>query len=1092
MKKINWTKNQQSAIGVRGQDMLVSASAGSGKTTVMIERIAQMIVDGSVGMDEVLVLTFTNASASDMRLKLRRRLEEFERENSNLQSQIDLLPMSSIGTFHKFCGDLVRTYFNIAGVDPAFAIMEESDSSIVKNEILDELIAKYYERATLAIDTFCASRRTTTLKDIIMDVAKFLESRDDVDGYLDNIALKSYEGDCALGMIVGYYKQAGEYFDKKFKNHLMTAEHEGVQKIIPFVEQCVEISKKLCGISGLKCLQEVGAMSDIFTTLKAAKEFSDYEIFKGQRTDLKEIVKKVRDNFSDLDKRANEYDKKIIEQIIFLVREFIRAYAEAKFKKGVLDFSDLERFALKILESNEIVNQLKAKYKYIFVDEYQDTNPVQEGFLSRLGGHKNIFMVGDIKQSIYGFRGCESTIFADKMTDFEKNLSGKVVELNENFRSNPTILDFINRVFGKVMRCDIAGIDYTRTSQFALGEPYPSNGDEKNVEIIVLDTQKDEEDKKEKLTITKPYDIKQQNNEVEDELRRIEAQSAVIASRISEILGKQIWDERGKKFREVTHGDIVVLGRSGTHLGTLAKTLRSVGIDCMVERNERAVELFEIATLNNFLFAVSNFYNDVPLVLTMQSFIFGFSANDLAQIKIHSNGEKQSFYKQICRYIEGNGNELSLKLRGFIAVLGRYNEVSKRHTVAEILDMFVVEFLVCEKLLLVEGGSDMVANVNKYRNILREAMYGRNLSRYLYLVENEMLDIEIGSDVAGSCVQLMTMHKSKGLEFPIVFLFDVGARFSNADLRKFLVISKEFGITIHSSDIDEYVKRNSLARMAAVILEKRIQVAEEMRLLYVAMTRAKNKLIIIGASSGLDTIADESEDFQILGANNYFDFLFPTILRNVRECDFKFDVTRMNQIEIVKTDTTRRVLAGKADSKMVAELKDRFHIESASGVDVVLKNSVTSLTKNEEEFIDIRPRKLFTTDRGADYGTKFHNIMQNVDFGTALHEDKNIQKCVTVLREFLRGYTIMREVPFLQKIERDGVEILVQGVIDLMAVSADDVIMIDYKTTNASESRLVELYAAQLGMYANAISIGHKKKVKSYIYSTVHGKLIGV
>lgn len=678
-----------------------------------------------------------------------------------------------------------------------------------------------------------------------------------------------------------------------------------------------------------------------------------------------------------------------------------------------------------------------------------------------------------MKQSIYGFRGCEVAIFADKLERFSKNsvlstLGGRVVKLNENFRSNPKILEFVNSVFSKIMG-EAVGVDYRATSMFQPGLEYKPPKGETAVEVVLL-----------------------QKSEGEQE-NKIDLQCALVAKKINEIMRGETYDAREGRLRKVCLSDIAILGRNATHFLKLGTTLKKAGIPSTLVAKQKASCLFEIGMLQDFLFAVANHQNDIPLVQTMTNFIFGFTNSEVAQIKLNTEGE--NFWERLEDYCSKQSDELSDRLREFMMILREFNKSSKVLTVAQILDRFLTKFLVLEKLLLTPEGEVFTSRINRYLNILRNSAFAANLTRFCYLVEHGLLDIELdeGGTVTET-VSITTIHKSKGLEYPIVILFDTGATFSKADSRKFMVIDKECGLCVYSSDLDEYIKSRSLARLGALLSGERAQVAEEMRLLYVALTRAKNRLVIMGALD-MEKAMIPSE-YDVMHAKNYWGFLTPTVLKTIPDCDFDIITINPDKVRVEERPREIRVLAGPVDESQVRELETIFAKESQefSGANVVLKNSVTSLTKTEEIFSDHIPIPHSVArdkDRGLEYGTRFHALMQRIDLENPLADDENVRKCAQTIAPLIRGMHVLREVPILQSINQNGTQILVQGIIDLLAISNDRAILIDYKTTNAPLARILELYSPQLSMYADAVRQATGiQNIEAYIYSTRHNILI--
>lgn len=1111
-RKVTWTIDQESVITLRDSDLLVSASAGSGKTTVMIQRITDMIVNGEADMDLLLVLTFTNASASDMRVKLRNKLESLLEssdisQNKKLQMQIDKMGASSIGTFHKFCSDLIATHFAVIGADPALGVMDSEETGAIKSNILDRAIADNYEKCREVIEAFSAVRSTESLKETIIHIAKFLESREDAEVWLNNQGVRSYdmniETNIAFNKVREYYKAAGEYFSEKFGDLKMSAEMEGNTDVTGDAYTFLKHAKSM---QCVKTHNDFVAMASInfprIPTTKAAKEFSGYDALKKYRGDFKKEIETVAEHFSiSHDEMLNNlaHDKKIIDQIIWLVRDLRRAYADEKRQRGKMDFSDMERFALEILGDDAVLSQLRMRYKFIFVDEYQDTNPVQEKILNIIAGDgQTMFLVGDIKQSIYGFRGCESIFFANKLTEYSDALSGRVINLNQNFRSEPKILEFVNSVFSKTMGNEM-GIDYAQTSRFVPGAKYESNENTPPaVEVIAVDT------KTEKIETPKPslgYNIKEsatENSETQDGTQttddiqnKISAQCVVVVNKINDLRNQEIFDNETKSFRKIELSDITVLARNWMHLGALSEMLSRADISNALYNPSIAHELYEIAILESFLFAVSNFHNDFHLACTMTNFVFGFSNNDLAKIKIHSGTARMSYWERVERYITENDDELSVRLANFKKVLCEFNDMARKMPVHEVLSVFIARYSVSESLLSTPQGSLRVDNIFNYIEKIKDASYATSVSRYLYLLENDIIKVTLGGQ-GGDGVGLMTIHMSKGLEFPVVILFDAASKFSDADKKKGVVIERECGLSMVTMNPDEYVKTPSIARFGATKQINKIMVAEEMRLLYVALTRAQNHLCIVG---GFDVQKLKSEipatPFELFKSRHYFEFLAPTVFASVPDCEFSIREINMLDVPIAKISIEQKIPASPPDIDVAKELRSVYEKSAtvSDGTDIVLKQSVTSLTKTELDTIPYVTRTMFEKDRGIDYGTKFHNEMRDIDFWGGVSDDQNITDCLAVLRAKLRGAEILREIPFLQSMS-DGV--LVQGVIDLVAVFENAnrekrIVVVDYKTTRCDAEKLKLLYEKQIGMYANSVALSMQippEKIERWIYST--------
>ena len=1028
---VKWTKSQSAAINQRGEDILVAASAGSGKTTVMIERIATMILNGAVSVTDILVLTFTKMASSEMKERLRRKLEE-----KKAVQQLQLLPSAVIGTFHSYCAHLVRTHATVVGVDVGFDILDEDDAKILKNEAIEQVIVSMYSKTQDAIGVFCASGTTASLKKVIQDIDNFLSSINNPDQWLSEKALASYTTEIAQERVLEHYRKAGQHYCERFM--------ELMPEIAP-------IAGKMSRVSNYHAL-----LSFANVELPRLKKGSAEEL-----KDTKAEFSKLLKNIKELPVKNSPHDNEVVGQLVILVKTFRDLYAKKKIELKKLDFSDLEKFALQVLENHEVAAQEREKYKYIFVDEYQDTNPVQEAILCSITGTCNQFIVGDIKQSIYGFRGCDSAIFASKVE--AASCTGRV-SLNENFRSNAPILWFANSVFDKVMTCEIAGVDYKNTSRFIIDKAYPvAKNQLPYVEVALL-----EMEERERPEITKPYNILEPV--VDDDLKSISAQSVIVANKIADFMKTSIWDVKVSQFRKVSFDDIVILARSKTHLRTLVDTLAKAGIPTTVDEKQKACELPEIAVINNFLFAISNFQNDVPVALTLLSPMFGFAPFELVNL------------------------EFSSRIMG---ILEKYHELAKSMSIPDLISKFLAEFDGIERVTSSYGES-AADNVNAFVAKLRGSSWAQTLPEYLYLVEHGLVDIQLRNPHRKNCVKIMTIHGAKGLEFPIVIAFDFSASFSGQDSRKMLGIDKELGLCLLSVDSESFTKSYSIARVAAGISARQTQVADEMRLLYVALTRSKNHLIIVAKGK---KVSPAKTSYEISQSKSFLDFLVPAIFKTVPDADFKLSNVEISSIEKLTNadkNINKKLDFAKipSDDAMVTQLSKRFNFEYPFvGSEVKLKNSVTSLTKREEEVWDQPVTRTFEKDKGQEYGTLFHEAMAIADLNSVMPTSdrlsKDINKCLDVIRPLIESDDkVFREMAFLQTVKKDGADILVQGVIDLLIVKKDYAILIDYKTTRASKEKLVELYSTQLGLYADAVSIATGKQVKKYIYSTSLGEIV--
>ncbi|MCL2228575.1 MAG: UvrD-helicase domain-containing protein [Firmicutes bacterium] len=1035
MKK--FTKDQQAVIdSPTGQGLMVSASAGSGKTTVMIQKIATLLASGVSGSD-ILVVTFTKESARDMRDKLRTILGS---------EQTTLVNQMSVGTFHSFCSDLVKTYFTVAEVNPSFSVLDDVNASIYRSNVLDTLIDKYSDRFSLLIESFCTMSSSEVLKKLVIDISEFLEWQPE--NWAEEKTLLGNE--IAIKTVVEYYSFSGKHFMDVFPPDL----------------DCHTWAMKL---SNIKTHDDIQNITSSFSKLKPMSKESEYYTAKEQ---LNDILKKIRDNYS----LVQTEDKKLVQLVLDLTTEYNRAYSEKKLSQNFLDFRDLEIYAEKVLYVPEICERVRTKYKHIFVDEYQDTNPAQEKILNLISGGGAVSVVGDIKQSIYAFRGTSSSVFLDRLGS-----STNVIYLNKNFRSTTPILRFVNNVFSRIMRTTTAGIDYEKTSMFEVDKQTSPTPEPEVVSI---------------------------------EGGTSENMAAWTATKIRELINDGAKPE-----------DITILSRERTGFDTLCRVLSNAGIKTAADQKVSVSELYEICLLNNMLLLSIDPEYKLARTLLMRSFVFGFSPKELIThfvktpaltgtpfrkggithepIPPFEKGVSQSdgvFSKGVDadRQTGVFDPELSEKLAKFDSFVSKYHEMSKTHSVVQMCEAFLSEFGVINTLLATPYGEVRVKNIYTFLNKIRGASYADTVAQYTYMLINDKLDLKIQTAAASDAVRIMTIHGSKGLEFPIVFLYDAGRAFSSKDKRKSIMMDRDLGLCVYGDDKTTATgakkKQPTLSRLAANIVLQKNTVAEEMRLLYVALTRAKDRLYIIGtqkSGSCTDHVFKPS-DFDILQAKNYLDFL------PVPEAITPDEVPTLSLV------AQQSVLSAKPDPLIVQKFQTRF--AKLFSYDTTpcfspIKVSVTALSLCDGGFSKGVPDRagvfldgvgVDQAKGGAEYGTLFHRAMQ-----TANYFDEATKQCAEITNRFLQDqlgtdFVTRHEVVLLDTITQNNEPTLVQGVIDLLAVGKNRAIIIDYKTTRAPEQKLVELYKPQLDLYAKAVTRATNLPVESYIYSTRLGKLIFV
>ncbi|MBQ7973384.1 MAG: UvrD-helicase domain-containing protein [Clostridia bacterium] len=945
------TKDQQKVIDSEAPKIAISASAGSGKTTTIINRIAQIIKMGHTRFDQLLVLTFTDASAQDMRQKLKKQLSIQLGERFSYPD----LQAAAIGTFHSFCANIVRSWFTVAGVSPSFAVMDAIQSSKLKTELFEKVVLANYEQTKQAVDMFAASRNLDDLRDVVFRIHDFLETRHDKDAWIRDTALSVYNPDIdqntAVRALISHYQNLA----KRFRQLFIEFNH-----VSPQVNFVIEIADQI--IQAQTYLDFQNLELD-FPTLKKEPDFVLYEEFKVLRSKFRdEVCKNIPEQFkfpvaeiqSDMQK-----DRQIVEQLLALVQAFDEVYSAKKAEYKKLDYNDLEKYALKVLAHPEAVTAIRAQYKYIFVDEGQDTNPVQFRIINILRGDDKFFcIVGDVKQSIYGFRECEPELFDaivhESLVD--------AIRLNKNWRSGEPILHFVN------------GVMKTLISDYETGHKFE------------LDRELDLDALRQTVKIESTTDFTAQMELVYQQIQ----QAAMPLS------------------------DIAILAETSAPLQELQKYLADRGVPSVIDRTTDALQEREIMLLNHFLFAAMNPTNELPKYLVLQYF-FGFSNDELAHLRL---GKLD--------------NNLTEKVAQAEQVLANYRQLGRTQSTYEVFTQVATQFGMLE-----------IPVVNAFLSAIRGVADFDTVARYLYLVEHQLVKIEvnIGAHITDA-VKLMTIHHSKGLEFPMVILFSMGAVWSQRAKVGKIIMDKNMGICVASVDTENYVHKSPVLRLGIAKYQQSIHLEEMKRLLYVALTRPKQKLYIVGCWQYRKNL---------IQPNCMLDLINPLGM-----------VVERDDVEISAPTATEQ-------AKQEPTLTLCREIENAN---VLVKQSVTALATAAESFQDYVAPLKFAGTGGKEFGTEFH---RQVQYGAL----------PAAVQTLVNGYTIYRELPFLYLHENT----IVQGIMDLLAVKEQQAIIVDYKTTRLPVEQLVAKYREQLRLYANAIP-GYQ--VEAYIYSTVHESLIKV
>lgn len=909
----NWTNEQLQAIEGRGGNLLVAAAAGSGKTAVLVERIIQRICDENnpVDVDRLLVVTFTNLAAAEMKERIGGALNKALKENplsKHLYKQSTLLNKASIMTLHSFCLEVVRENFFSLGIDPNFRIADDTEAQLLRIDVLEDLLEKYYQSSEedddfiKLVDAYGGQRDDGPIEDLIIKIHQFSQSNPWPDYWLDQVVDNFVSHD---------------WFKELLPS--LTIELEGVRN---YLVQAYKYAQSPQGPLGYlnNIAQELAYVDDLIRAAQVSWQ-ELYETFsqesfkrlpgikKGSvdenlQARVKELREKAKKKIKDLeDKYFLRAPQEFLEDLTRiqpylktlcqLVKDFAKEYQERKAKKNLVDFNDLEHFCLQVLLAedsqpglvlpSEVSLKLKERFVEVLVDEYQDINEVQETILSLVAKENNMFMVGDVKQSIYRFRLAKPELFLNKYKSyaFRAEAINRRIDLAKNFRCSKTIVDGVNYLFCQIMTPNVGEMAYDQKAHLVYGAQVPGE---------------------EEASLATPMEFylleKRQEEELPEELDAIEREAQVIGQRILELIENktQILDKKTNEFRSLTFRDIVILLRSPKGMAEkIMERFYHFGIPVYAELGSGYFSAIEVQTMLSLLKIIDNPRQDIPLAAVLRSPIVDLSAEDLTEIRLKS--PQDSFYGSMLK-TSLEDTPLAQKLKAFLAKLEEWRTVARQGNLADLIWTLYRETGYLDYVGALPGGVERQANLQALHDRARqyEATSFRGLFRFLRFlerIEENKGDLESAKALSENenVVRIMSIHKSKGLEFPVVFVAGLGKKFNLSDGQQNIVIHKDLGLGPVFIDSEKRIKYPTIAKL---VIENKIlleTLAEEMRILYVALTRARERLILIGsvnnATKKIENWAEileyqrlELPDSLLVQGKTYLDWLGLALIRH--------------------------------------------------------------------------------------------------------------------------------------------------------------------------------------------------------------------
>jgi len=1075
MSEVKWTEEQSQAIHEKGSNILVAAAAGSGKTAVLVERIINKIIQEEIDIDKLLVVTFTNAAASEMRERILnaiyKKIEE-EPTNLRLQKQITLLNKSNICTIHSFCLDVIRNNFYEINISPNFRIGDTAEIELLKEEVLDELFEDLYlkedEGFLKLLEIYTSYKDDEPLKDIVKSIYNFIQSAPFPEKWLaEKVKLFDIDientdfAETVWGKIIlNNYKECIEENIlglKKIKKEL-DAENE-LEKFSQALRLDIEnLESLLVNLNSWDKSYELAKTFSFVRWPSSKKINSETPAFVKEKRDMINAkFKKLKDSifiYTSAEVLADLKDMyEVLNLLQAIILKFNENYKKAKLERNIIDFNDIEHLALKILIKDEdgkyvpseIAKKYQDKFEEIAIDEYQDSNMVQEYILTSISKGNNIFMVGDVKQSIYKFRQAMPELFLNKYKTYklkkEKTEADDLkIQLFKNFRSRKNILDTTNIIFQEIMSKDLGDVDYNEDEYLNLGanyeEPQLENIDFAgkteiniiNLEDTTKDVQEDEED-----------------NVKTERIENSILEARYVAKKINELVNSNYYVlDKKEGYRKVTYKDIVVLLRSTTELSPIyEKEISDLGMPVYSETSTEYLNSVEIQLIMSCLKIIDNPMQDIPLVTVMRSMIGGFTDNDLIEIRLADKYE--NFYESIVKARIQVNEELRNKIDSFLELINNWREASEFLALDELIWKIYMDTGYYNYVGLMQNGKLRQANLKMLfeRAKQYESASFKGVFNFINFIDKlKLRNNDLGAaKIIGeneNVIRIMSIHKSKGLEFPVVFLSSTGKNFNLKDLREKILIHQEIGFGPNYENSELKIEYPTLAKEAIKMVSKRESISEEMRVLYVALTRAKEKLIITGIEKDLQkSIESKEKELQIYenednskinskileNYKSYLDWIELVYLKNkIRNSDiFEFNVISKAEIlnQTVESEAERKdVLKDIANKKVSKENMEKIknileweykYKDSTEMPSELSVSKIKELSKDKtEEKIGItlkKPNFLIekTELTPAEKGTIMHLCLQKLNY----KEDYNLEKLKNMVNNLVKQEIIL-------------------------------------------------------------------------------------
>lgn len=1071
---VQWTKEQQKVIALRNRNILVSAAAGSGKTAVLVERIIRMLTDAKnpVDVDQLLIVTFTDAAAAEMKERIRDAIEK-ELENSpedvHLQRQAALIHSAPVTTIHSFCLSVIREHFHVIDIDPGFRTAEEGELKLLKQDVLEKLLEECYGEGNPDflefVEKLGSGRNDRRLEGLILQLYEYSRSYPQPEKWLRQCARMYRPGNDDGEPL--YFRRAAEQVKQYLADiqellsqgiriceepdgpymyaEMLEADRELLEKVL----EADTFTELYVRISGLKW-KRLSAKKDEFVSVEKRDQVKDL------RDQVKKLVKDLAGTYfyEKPEELLADMESSYGTMKVFtdLVERFGKAFAEQKQSKNMIDFSDMEQFALRILteeKDGELVpspaaREYQEKFVEVMIDEYQDSNLIQEAILTSVStvsrGKNNIFMVGDVKQSIYRFRLSRPELFMEKYHTYDTVDSDcQRIDLHRNFRSREEVLDSVNDIFRRLMRKELGGIVYDDQAALYPGAAFEpllrEDGTSANeTELLLLDTSDSERPEGE-------------GEEAYAKETGRELEARMVAKRIHELVRNgQVKDKKTGQYRKARYQDIVILTRSIQGWADVFSTvLMEEGIPAYAGSREGYFAAYEVSVLLDYLRLLDNQRQDVPLTAVLASPFVGLDAGQMAEIRtFYPEGAFFEAAEHFRNAEDIKSRELLTRLDAFYRQMEHFRDMVPYTAIHELLWRIIEETGYGLYIAAMPGGEQRAANVEMLveKAAAFEGTSYKGLFHFVrYIEQLQKYNVDYGeaniADEQSDTVRIMSIHKSKGLEFPIVFLAGMGKQFNTQDTKGTMIIHPEWGVGIDAVDLK---RRTKIPTFLKKVIQREVMLenlGEELRVLYVAMTRAKEKLIMTGqlarAEEMLEKAARQGETggqeealpfFRLAGARSYLDWVLPAVCG--REAPIRIYVRTSWDAALLEAAEEKGELLARDvlehwDTDRVYDPELKAHLEKQAGFiysyendrNMKMKFTVSELKKRaylseesgalayeEPDVIPLIPQFLQEHEElaGASRGSAYHKLLELLDF-TKEYGEEELKGAIGRLRE---------------------------------------------------------------------------------------------